>query len=344
MAQKKANEIDGWLARPDPRIAIVLVYGPDRGLISERAVAFAKAAGLSPDDPFSVARLAAEDVDKDPGRLIDEMRTIPMFADRRLVWLRATSPAKGVVDAVRLLSEEPPKDAVLLIEAGDLKKGAPLRSLVEGAAAAMALPCYADEARSLDRIIDEAVGGTGMTITLDARQALKRSLGGDRLASRSEIEKLVLYAQGDAQITIGHVEALAGDASGPSLDAVVDAVLLGKIDEFDVAFARIAASNQLSPLLNSVLRQFQSLDLMRDQVENGGKSAAAAIASARPPVFFARREIMEKALSRWTPPLIRRAMDRLQAVVLQSRERAGLAAPLVRQALLGLAFESARRG
>ncbi|RWC61979.1 MAG: DNA polymerase III subunit delta, partial [Mesorhizobium sp.] len=51
MAQKKAFEVDGWLARPDPRISIVLLYGPDRGLVSERAKAFAGKTGLPLDDP-----------------------------------------------------------------------------------------------------------------------------------------------------------------------------------------------------------------------------------------------------------------------------------------------------
>ncbi|TIR75123.1 MAG: DNA polymerase III subunit delta, partial [Mesorhizobium sp.] len=37
MAQKKGYEVDSWLARPDPAMAIVLLYGPDRGLVAERA-------------------------------------------------------------------------------------------------------------------------------------------------------------------------------------------------------------------------------------------------------------------------------------------------------------------
>ncbi|TIX18960.1 MAG: DNA polymerase III subunit delta, partial [Mesorhizobium sp.] len=56
MAQKKAYEVDGWLARPDQRISIVLLYGPDRGLVAERAKAFAGKTSLSLDDPFSVVR------------------------------------------------------------------------------------------------------------------------------------------------------------------------------------------------------------------------------------------------------------------------------------------------
>jgi len=343
VAQKKSHEIDGWLARPDPRTTVVLIYGPDRGLVSERASVFVKNSGLAADDPFAVVRLGAEDVDRDPGRLVDEMRTIPMFSDRRLVWLRTGTPSKGAVDAINLLVNEPPPGAILLIEAGDLKKGAPLRATVEAAPAGMALPCYVDEARALDALIDQALAGASLTMTLDARMALKRGLGGDRLASRGEIEKLTLYAQGDRQITIDHIDALSGDASAASTDAVVDAVLLGRIDEFDQAFAKVVATNQLTPLLLAMLRQFQALEAMRDQVDTGGKSASAAVAAARPPVFFGRRETVEKAVARWPRAAIERALDRIQTAILQGRERASLASALTRQALLGLAVESARR-
>ncbi|TIT16601.1 MAG: DNA polymerase III subunit delta, partial [Mesorhizobium sp.] len=37
MAQKKGYEVDSWLARPDAAMSIVLLYGPDRGLVAERA-------------------------------------------------------------------------------------------------------------------------------------------------------------------------------------------------------------------------------------------------------------------------------------------------------------------
>ena len=47
MAEKKAHEVDAWLARPDPKIAIVLIYGPDRGLVAERARLFAAKSGVA---------------------------------------------------------------------------------------------------------------------------------------------------------------------------------------------------------------------------------------------------------------------------------------------------------
>ncbi|MCF6322416.1 MAG: DNA polymerase III subunit delta, partial [Rhizobiaceae bacterium] len=37
MAQKKASQVDGFIAKPDKNIHFVLLYGPDQGLVSERS-------------------------------------------------------------------------------------------------------------------------------------------------------------------------------------------------------------------------------------------------------------------------------------------------------------------
>lgn len=345
MAQKKGYEVDSWLARPDPSMGIVLLYGPDRGLVAERAKTFAVKTGLPLDDPFSVVKLDGAEVDRDAGRLLDEARTVPMFSDRRLLWVRNASGQKALADDIKALTTEPGRDAVILIEAGDLKKGTGLRAIVEAAGNAIALPCYADEARDLDSVIDDELRKAGMSMTLDARQALRRNLGGDRLASRGEIEKLVLYAHGRKEIGIEDINALSGDVSGASFDAAVDAMLDGKVGDFDIAFTRHCQSGGHPFLvLSSAMRQLQSIQALRGQMESGGRNAASVVAGARPPVFFSRRKLVEKTLERWNVEALGRALSRLQTAVLQTRKRPDLSEALARQALLGIAIESARLG
>ncbi|RUW30015.1 DNA polymerase III subunit delta, partial [Mesorhizobium sp. M1A.F.Ca.IN.020.06.1.1] len=281
MAQKKGYEVDSWLARPDPAMAIVLLYGPDRGLVAERAKTFALKTGLPLDDPFSVVKLDGAEVDRDEGRLLDEARTVPMFSDRRLLWVRNASGQKALADDIKALTAEPAPDALILIEAGDLKKGAGLRAIVEAAGNAIALPCYADEARDLDTVIDDELRKAGMSMTLDARQALRRNLGGDRLASRGEIDKLVLYAHGKKEIDLDDVNGLSGDVSGASFDGAVDAMLDGKVGDFDIAFTRHCASGGHPFLvLSSAMRQLQAIQVMRGQMESGGRNAASVVAGA----------------------------------------------------------------
>jgi DNA polymerase-3 subunit delta len=340
MAQKKANEVDGWLARPDPGCRVVLIYGPDRGLVSERARAFVTKSGFTPDDPFAVVRMEAAELDRDPGRLIDEAGTMPMFADRRLIWVRNAAGQKGLAEEVKILAADSPATSTLLIEAGDLKKGTGLRAIVESAKAAMALPCYADEGRSLDSLIDDELEKAGMSIAFEARQMLRTSLGGDRLASRSELEKLTLYAEGAREITAEDVGNAIGDVSAMSLDKVIDAVLTGDLDSFERSLGRaIAVGGQLQTILASALRQFHGLHLARSAMAADGKTAQAAVASMRPPVIFFRQKPMETALQRWSVEDFARILSRLQVAVLESRKRPDLADALVRHVLLGIAAE-----
>lgn len=343
MAQKKAYEVDGWLARPDPDTRIVLIYGPDRGLVSERAKRFAAATGLPLDDPFSVVKLSASTLDAEPGRLADEALTVPMFAARRLIWVLDAGAEKAVADSVKALLDAPAPDAVVLIEASDLKKGSALRSKVEAGAGAMALPCYADDAKSVDRLIDEELTRSGLTISLDARQILKTVLGGDRLATRAELEKLTLYCAGKGRIEADDVRLATGDASAMSVDGAVDAVLAGKVTEFDGAFSQLMASGTAPFLpLAAALRQFQALRTLREAMDRERKTAAAAVAAARPPVFFTRRALMENALKGWTGEATARALDRINAAILETRRRPDLARAVARQALLATAIESNR--
>lgn len=343
MAQKKAHEVDSWLRRPDPQASIVLLYGPDRGLVSERARTFVDRAGLDADDPFSCVRLDAAEVEAAPGRLLEEAGTVPMFSARRLIWIRGAGAHKHLADEVKALASAPPPDALILIEAGDLKKGAALRSAAENGAAAMALPCYADEARSIDGLIDEVLSREKLSINMEARQMLRASLGGDRLATRSEIEKLALYCHGSSEIGPEDVAAMTGDVSALNIDQAVDAVLTGRADAFDASFARLLSSGvQPFLVLAAAMRQFQTLSLMRGEMEASGKPAGAVVAAARPPVFFGRRKLVEAALQRWSAPALARALDRLQSAILLTRQRPDLAAATARQALIALVVEAAR--
>ncbi|MDN2567398.1 DNA polymerase III subunit delta [Aquibium sp. A9E412] len=344
MAQKKSHEVDGWLRRPDPRVAVVLIYGPDRGLVAERARQFAERSGADLDDPFSVVRLEAGEVEQQPGRLLDEARAVPMFSERRLIWLRGAGTQKALAAEIAELCAAPPADARLLVEAGELRKGAALRSAVEKADAAMALPCYADDGRGLDALIDGELAAAGLGIGLEARQLLKANLGGDRLATRGELEKLTLYCRGRTTIEADDVRALGGDVSALDIDETVDAVLTGDTAAFDRSFARLLAAGTAPFLfLAAAQRRLHALQAMRHAMDAEGKTPAAAVAAARPPVFFARRPAAEKALRAWPAAGLAHAAERLQAGILKTRQRPDLAAAIARQTLMALSL-TARRG
>src|SRR3954471_5004844 len=104
----RGKDIDLFLARPDATRPIILLYGPDAGLVRERAEALVKSAVDDPNDPFAMVRMDGDDLAAEPSRLVEEAMTIPMFGGRRAIRVRAGS--KNFSSGVETLAEMPIRD------------------------------------------------------------------------------------------------------------------------------------------------------------------------------------------------------------------------------------------
>jgi DNA polymerase-3 subunit delta len=343
MAEIKAHEFDVFLKRRARDHRIFLVYGPDRGLVSERAGELAAISGVKLDDPFSYMRMEASEISSDPGRLFDEANTTGLFGGEKLIWIKGAGADKGLADAVAALGLDPPRETWIILEAGDLKKGANLRKAAETTASIVAIPCYADDAKALNAMIDAQLAEEGFRITTDARAILLNALGGDRLASRNEVAKLALYARGEDLIEAHHVEEIIGDASAISADDAVDAILKGDRTGFLHAVQKVVSSKTpVFLVLQGCLRQFQLLDLLRAEMDERRTGATEAINVHARHLHFRRKPIIENALRNWNAAAIASEMNRLQSAILQSRQRSSLEDSIAMQTLLATTLIAAR--
>src|SRR5947208_11150830 len=85
MVQVKSADADRFLAKPNPDVRVVLIYGEDEGLVAERAERFMRA--VAGDDPLARVRLEMESLGENPGRLADEANAVPMFGGSRAISL-----------------------------------------------------------------------------------------------------------------------------------------------------------------------------------------------------------------------------------------------------------------
>ncbi|MGH6994309.1 MAG: DNA polymerase III subunit delta [Stellaceae bacterium] len=341
MTAIKASDVDRYIARPDPAQPIVLVFGPDAGLVRERVEALVRASVDDANDPFTFVRIEGEELSANPARLIEEALTVPLFGGRRAVLVRAGS--RNISAAVASAIDAPTHECRIIIEAGNLGKSAPLRALCEKAKTAVALPCYADGERDLARLIDEEMRAAELTLAPEARAALLALIGGDRLASRNEVRKLVLYAMGRGRIELADVMAVTADASALALDGVIDAAFAGRTSEVESEFAKARAGGA-SPaaILSAAIRQVASLHKMRLAVD-AGDSADFAMKRAGPPVHFTREKRVGEALRSWTAARLARAMAQLAEASLDARRNAALAETIAQRTLLSIAVSARRR-
>ena len=341
MTAIKPADVDRFIARPDPAQPIVLVYGPDAGLVRERVDALVKASVDDPNDPFAFVRVEGEELTANPSRLVEEAHTVPLFGGRRAVLVKAGS--RNIAAALETVIAAPSNECRVIIEAGDLKKTSPLRTLCEKAKVVAALPCYADNGATLARLIDEEMLASKLTIAPDARAALLALLGGDRLASRGEIRKLALYAQGQQTIELADVLAVVADASALALDGVLDAAFAGNTGDAETEFGKARAGGSTpAAIISAAIRHVANLHKIKLAVD-AGDSVDFAMKRGAPPIHFTRDKLVGAALRTWTPARLLRAMAQLAEASLEARRNAPLAEAIAQRTLLAIAVSARRR-
>lgn len=336
MVAIKSFEADKFLARPAPHIYLYLVFGPDFGLVAERARAIVQKAVDDPKDPFQLLRISGDDLAADPLRLADEANTIGLFGGRRAIWIEAQG--KAFITAIEPLIAAPPQDCTIIIEAGALKKDAPLRRLCEREKNAAAIECYPDSAKDVAHLIEAEAAAARLTISPEARILLVSLLGQDRLATRAELAKLVLYARGAGEIGIEHVEAIVSDASSLMLDHAVNDAFHGDFAGLETgarkAFTQAADVNQL---LGAALRHALTLWRARLDIE-GGMGGGEGHGGG-----FARARALDAHLRIWTSARLLRAIEILAEAIGKARLEPKLAEAIALRALWSIALAARPR-
>ncbi|SVE61097.1 uncharacterized protein METZ01_LOCUS513951, partial [marine metagenome] len=160
-----ARNVDALLEKPGPNLRAALLYGPDQGLVRERADRLARAVVEDLADPFRVSDISATDIKNNPALLLDEAAALSMTSGKRIVRVRGANEDQVEVFTALFSIEEPL--SLVIAEAGELRPRSPLRALFEEYSDAAAVGCYLDDASGIDDLIQDICRTHRLTITPD---------------------------------------------------------------------------------------------------------------------------------------------------------------------------------
>jgi DNA polymerase III subunit delta len=305
----KSHEADRYVANPPKGLTVALVYGPDAGLVQERAEKLLKSVVPDLTDAFNAADLSEATLLADSARLADEVAAISMMGGRRVVRVRGAG--NDLAELFESFLDDPKGDALLVIEAGDLAKTSALRKLFDGHKTAAALQCYPDSLRDLGDVVRDALRSEGLSIAPDALEEAVSRLGSDRGVTRREIEKLLLYMHGQKQVALEDVRAVMGDEAEARSESACDAAAGGDLAKLDRELERLWASDtQPAQVIRSAMGHFQKLVQARESTARG-ESLDMVMKRLRPPVHFSRSNAFKAQAQRWNTDKLGEALDML---------------------------------
>lgn len=338
--------IQSFLRQPGSEIAGVLLFGPDQGLVRERARGLALSVVEDLGDPFRVVEMTGQTLKADPTRLIDEAAQLSMTGGRRVIWVHQATDGvcSNFQDLLEISGglEIQAGQNLVIAEAGNLGPGSSLRKLFEKAKNAGAIGCYEDSAGDLENIIRETLGRFGLSPTDDATAFLIENLGGDRLVTRGELDKLALYVGGGqndtgaATKTVEVEDAMAciGDSAAMSLDFIVYATASGNAQELDRTLER-AYLEGTSPIgvLRAMAGHLQRLHLALGFVA-GGQPPDRALDALKPRIIFKFKSQFQAQMRQWRLGRLAAAMELLMEAEIECKSTGLPAAQICHRALI----------
>jgi DNA polymerase-3 subunit delta len=315
MVAYKTGSFQRIIRSLDPSCRAALIYGPDAGLVAERAASLTDAFAGTRKEATEIVRLDEKDLAEDAARLEVELRTIPMFAEGKVV--RVAPGAKLDVPMLKALLDAPLAGA-LVIEAGALRPDSALRKLFETHNTAAALPSYSDE-RSVSELIDEELDKAGLTIDSDTRAYLMARLGADQAMSRAEVAKLALFAAGQGRVGADDIDAIVGDSAEIAVENFVYDVSGCEAKGALHQLARLAASGtEPSVALSALGRHFSQLHRIAS-AQAAGVAPEQALRSLRPRPHFKREKAFVADSRRIGAQRLLEALPLIQEAVKRAR-------------------------
>lgn len=264
----------------------ILLFGPDQGGVFE----FARLAGRAGGDceSYPAAQVTVDDA-------ISSLSAGSLFGGATSVRIDGATDAHAArIEAI--LAAPFAEGARLIVSAGDLKATSKLKKLFSGPKDCLAVPLYLMREREISTFAQAFFKSQGLAVDRVAVQELPGRLSGDRAAAARACEVVALHVIGRGAATVSTLDlrAVLDEVDEEGMAAPLDHALAGR-----GAVASQACTTRLNAGESFVglLRVFsQRIFRLRAMLETG-LSPRDAVAKAKPPVFWAEKDMVTRLLS-----------------------------------------------
>lgn len=308
-------------------VRAVLVYGPDAGQVDEYCDKAIEKLGIEKDNLFA---LDSNELAEKQEALFAESCTPSMFGGRKMVII--SNAGDGDAKIISELVSHPGLSATVMVCGGELRAGGGLRTLFEGGNDIAALPCYNDDARTLENLIRQELSAESgiKQITPDAMAYMTTHMGGDRGITRGFLNKIALYVSDKHIVELDDVEKCLPDTGAADTDDYLFSLTAGHIAQTVTALDRLLyAGTEPNMLIRMLDMHFKRL-------------LSAVVDGQLPRLFWKVEDKFRTAMRIWSEADITAVLVRLNELEKQLRTTGMPGEILLRDFSLKLAMRAAK--
>jgi DNA polymerase III subunit delta len=268
--------------------------------------------------------------------VVDDARSLSLFAPRRLIWVSSAEAALPRGKAATAPGDgEPAADGPLALLAGYMERPSPgvvvvldvsrydvegedkakldrVRKFYAAISAQVEFPRYSiQEARQLAQQLSQAAG---LAMDRDAIEWMVDSLGADAMQIATEIEKLSLYAGPGGKISAQDLATLVPDSSVSTIFSLVDA--LGRRDRLlalDLVDTLVRQGEYMPLALNFLASLFRLALAAREKGLRSAHEIQQALSRPGRPVWRSKAEQIQQTATSFTQAQLEKGLKEIYA-------------------------------
>jgi len=334
-------KIDQYCKDLNPIAPAILLYGQDYGLVSERSSLIINSFFNNIDhkqNSLNIIDLSSSNILANPECLEMEANSISLLSNKKIIRIRDTTDALHKILGDYFVN--PYQNCLIILLSDALSPRSKIRKLFESHDKAVALPCYSDDKKSILNLINNSFKKNSITVDEEGVQLFANYLGMDRLISKSEIEKAVLYAGIDKKLNAKDISYFISDQASLGIDELYDYSLIGDLSEAYRVLNRIQKEGVPAiQIIRSFMRQMQGLYSIIHALSLN-PNINNILDSFKPPIYFKRKDNIKGHVKKWSLRKLNKALLLLENAEISCKMPKSNPSIITKQAILSIGLIS----
>ncbi len=331
----KSTQINSLSTQLNKGADAVLLYGTDEGELAHAFSQLKQQLKVSEKD-LNAFCLTKEDFKQAPFLATDEANTPSLLMGRRFIFVGAEVPFTA--EALTHFLTHKKTDALLIIQGGNLNKKSLLRAEAEKNPRVLAITCYAPKLADIQSFIRTYLFQNQKRISPEVLNELTQRISFNQQVIEKELEKLVIYMGGRAEVTVADIEATITLSAEGSLDDLCIHLADGNVAEVGRDVALFLASHTPETVLLAAVRGYFEKLL---KIVSEPNPPAAVTQYLLPAQFGLEKPLARQSLI-WKPLHILGLLNALSELEKNTRATGYDKETLVAEAFLNLATRAKR--
>ena len=293
-------------------VNIILLYGPNIGLVDLMYKKTIEILAIDTNDPFSFSKINGDEFKDKPSTLHDNINTLNVFSEKKFILLNLmdVSITKSQENVILEATKTENQNYLLLIKAANLKISSFVR-FFQNTNNSITVPCYEEKITNIHSKLSILFSKHKISFKNDFLKNLICKLGSNSLTNEMEIDKLDVFLTNNKNVTEEMIFTLIAKNDDINFNKVIENCSNGNPSEALRSFENIY-DNQATSI--TIIRMFVNHFKLIEKVLllfDHNKNLVNVIENIRPPIFFKKKEFVIFQCKVWNLKLISLILTRL---------------------------------